>query len=187
MKLRLSDITVKQGRRAVDESKVRELAQSMSEVGLINPITVTQDKTLITGAHRLAAAKLLGWTEIEATVSELEGLRAELAEIDENLMRNELHYIDRGQAFKRRDEILKAYGKRATVGRPVNSADSAPLKTTSDIADEMGVSKRALYVEKQIARDILPEVQEAIKAADLLLQAGNPSSMYENVCSMYET
>lgn len=113
--------------------------------------------------------------------------RGNLPEIDENLMRNELHYIDRGQAFKRRDEILKAYGKRATVGRPVNSADSAPLKTTSDIADEMGVSKRALYVEKQIARDILPEVQEAIKAADLLLQAGNPSSMYENVCSMYET
>ena len=54
MKARLTDITVKQGRRAVDESKVRELAQSMSEVGLINPITVTQDKTLITGAHRLA-------------------------------------------------------------------------------------------------------------------------------------
>ena len=27
MKLRLTDITIKQGRRAVDESKVRELAQ----------------------------------------------------------------------------------------------------------------------------------------------------------------
>lgn len=167
MKLRLSDVTVKQGRRAVDESKVRELAQSMSEVGLINPITVTQDKTLITGAHRLAAAKLLGWAEIEATEVELDELLEQLHEIDENLMRNELHYIDRGNAIKRRDELLIAYGKRATVGRPVNSADSAPLKTTSDIADEMGVSKRALYVEKQIARDILPEAQEAIKAADL--------------------
>ena len=66
-------------------------------------IASAQDKTLITGAHRLAAAKLLGWMEIEATVSGLDGLRAELAEIDENLMRNELHYIDRGQAFKRRE------------------------------------------------------------------------------------
>ena len=48
----------------------------------------------------------MGWTNIEATVSEMEGLRAELAEIDETLMRNELHYIDQGQVFKRRDELL---------------------------------------------------------------------------------
>lgn len=170
MKLRLSDITVKQGRRAVDESKVRELAQSMSEVGLINPITVTQDKTLITGAHRLAAAKLLGWTEIEATVSELEGLRAELAEIDENLMRNELHYIDRGQAFKRRDELLTEAGLRAKAGDNQHTRGSeiiSPPKTTASIAKDIGVTARTVQQEKQIARDILPEAQEAIKAADL--------------------
>ena len=170
MKLQLTDITIKQGRRAVDESKVRELAQSMNEVGLINPITVTQDKTLITGAHRLAAAKMLGWTEIEATVSELEGLRAELAEIDENLMRNELHYIDRGQAFKRRDELLTDAGLRAKRGdnrftdRPETISH---LQTTASIAKDIGVTARTVQQEKQIARDILPEAQEAIKAADL--------------------
>jgi N6-adenosine-specific RNA methylase IME4/ParB-like chromosome segregation protein Spo0J len=167
MKLRLSDITVKQGRRAVNESKVRELAQSMSEVGLINPITVTQDKTLITGAHRLAAAKLLGWAEIEATVSELEGFKAELAEIDENLMRNELHYLDEGAAYKRRDELLDEMGMRREVGRYSNQVESTPLKTTEEIAAELGVSKSTYKQAKQIARDILPEAQEAIKAADL--------------------
>lgn len=167
MKLQLTDITIKQGRRAVDESKVRELAQSMSEVGLINPITVTRNKTLITGAHRLAAAKLLGWSEIEATVSELDGLRAELAEIDENLMRNELHYIDRGQAFKRRDELLTEAGMRRKDGRHPNYAESAQLKTTQDIADDLGVSRRVLLEEKQIATNILPEVQDTIKEVDL--------------------
>ncbi len=167
MDMEINSITVKAGRRTIDSAKVRELANSMNEIGLINPITVTQDRVLITGAHRLEAAKLLGWTEIQATVSQLDGLRAELAEIDENLMRNELHYIDRGNALKRRDELLTEEGLRATVGRPVNSADSAPLITTSDIADEMGVSKRALYVEKQIASNILPEVQETIKEVDL--------------------
>ena len=166
MKARLTDITVKQGRRAVDESKVRELAQSMSEVGLINPITVTQDKTLITGAHRLAAAKLLGWTEIEANVSELEGLRAELAEIDENLMRNELHYIDRGQAFKRRDELLAEAGMRRKDGRYPNPEMISQL-STAEIAEQAGVTARTVQQEKQIATNILPEVQEAIKTADL--------------------
>ena len=169
MKLRLSDITVKQGRRAIDESKVRELAQSMSEVGLINPITVTQDKTLITGAHRLAAAKLLGWTEIEATVSELEGFRAELAEIDENLMRNELHYIDSGNLQVRRRELLEAMGLMAKAGdNQYSGGDNlAPPTTVAELASRSGVSERTFQRRAQIAINTEPEVQVAIKAADL--------------------
>jgi len=162
----INTITVKQGRRAVDDAKVRELAQSMSEIGLINPITVTRDRVLITGAHRLEAAKLLGWTDIKATVSELDGLRAELAEIDENLMRNELHYIDQGNAIKRRDELLMEAGVRAQRGRPDKCAESAYL-TTPQLAKNIGISPRVFQENKQIARDILPEVQDAIKAADL--------------------
>ena len=169
--MEINSITVKAGRRAIDSAKVRELANSMSEIGLINPITVTQDRVLITGAHRLAAAKLLGWTDIQATVSELDGLRAELAEIDENLMRNELHYLDEGAAYKRRDELLDEMGARPkagdnqyTVGRVVVTP---PLKTTEELAAEMGVSKSTYKQAKQMAKDILPEVQDAIKAADL--------------------
>ncbi|MDD4279726.1 MAG: MT-A70 family methyltransferase [Candidatus Sumerlaeales bacterium] len=161
-------ITVKQGRRAVDDAKVRELAQSMSEIGLINPITVTQGKVLITGAHRLEAAKLLGWTDIKATVSELDGLRAELAEIDENLMRNELHYIDRGNSIKRRCEILELLGLKATGGRPTkNQSESDEFLTNKELAGKMGVSETQFKIERQIATNILPEVQDAIKAADL--------------------
>lgn len=163
----IRSITVKAGRRAIDSAKVRELANSMNEIGLINPITVTPDGVLVTGAHRLEAAKLLGWSEIQTTVFDGTELTVELAEIDENLMRNELHYIDRGNAIKRRDELLKAYGKRATVGRPENSPESGHLKTTYEIAKDMGVSKSKLLEEKQIATNVLPEVQQSIKAADL--------------------
>ena len=35
----------------------------ITAVGLMNPITVTKDNTLIAGLHRLEAVKLLGWTE----------------------------------------------------------------------------------------------------------------------------
>ena len=88
----------------------------------------------------------------------------------------QLHYIDRGQAFKRRDEILTQAGLRARAGdnQHIGHAESALPKTTADIAAEIGISKRALQVEKQIATNILPEVQEAIKTADLLLRAGYP-------------
>jgi ParB-like chromosome segregation protein Spo0J len=168
--MEINSITVKAGRRAIDSAKVRELANSMSEIGLINPITVTRDRVLITGAHRLEAAKLLGWTDIQATEVELDELLEQLHEIDENLKRNELHYLDRGNAIKRRDELLTEAGlmsKRGDNRFTDRCAESAHLKTKQDVADEIGISRRVLFEEKQIATNILPEVQEAIKAADL--------------------
>lgn len=168
MIIKLDGIQVKPGRRAIDRAKVRELADSIKDIGMLNPITVRPDLTLIAGAHRLEAAKLLGWAEVEVNVSHVSDAQAELAEIDENLMRNELHYIDRGKAILHRDELLIQLGHRATVGRPeINSEIISPLKTTQDIAAEIGISKRTLLQEKQMARDILPEVQQAIKHADL--------------------
>ena len=50
------------GRRNTQQRNVEELARSIAAVGLMNPITVTQDNTLIAGLHRLEAVKLLGWT-----------------------------------------------------------------------------------------------------------------------------
>ena len=171
MKLPINEIRIKPGRRAVDDSKVRELADSMKQVGLINPVTVNTDLELIAGAHRIAAAELLGWDEIEARVWDCDAFLSELAEIDENLMRNELHYLDEGAAYKRRDELIDEMGVRAKAGNNQHTAGGVeitlPLKTTEELAAELGVSKSTYKQAKQMARDILPEVQDAIKAADL--------------------
>ena len=90
MQVNIESIQVNSGRREALPDAVRELADSISAVGLLNPITVDRDYTLIAGLHRLEAAKLLGWAEIECNVSSLEGLQAELAEIDENFVRAEI-------------------------------------------------------------------------------------------------
>ena len=88
MNISISSIKINEGRRAVDAGKVKELAESIQEIGLLNPITVTGNHTLIAGAHRIAAYELLGKKEIEANVLGISGIKAKLAEIDENLIRN---------------------------------------------------------------------------------------------------
>src|ERR671934_442195 len=82
-------------RRAVRADVVDALAQSMREVGLINPITLRPREGLgfylIAGRHRYEAARKLKWEGIPAIV--LEGIDAddaELREIDENLIRADL-------------------------------------------------------------------------------------------------
>ena len=77
--VQISEIKINPGRREARTEDIRELADSISELGLLNPITLDCGHILIAGLHRLEAAKLLGWPEIECTVSGLEGLQAELA------------------------------------------------------------------------------------------------------------
>lgn len=58
----------------------------------------------------------MGWQTIPARIAPLDELRAELAEIDENLVRNELTVLEQGEHLARRNEILIALGERATWG-----------------------------------------------------------------------
>ncbi len=111
---------------------VAELPKSISEIGLLNPITVLYKPSnndyhyeLIAGRHRLEFHKLLGRTEIEANIlppHKFNELHTELAEIDENLIRAELYYVDKGDLLYRRKAIYetlypesKARFKRAYV------------------------------------------------------------------------
>ena len=61
-KLFLGDLEVPAGRRSLNEATVREIADSMRTVGQLQPITVIDTGDgyrLISGAHRVAAARLI--------------------------------------------------------------------------------------------------------------------------------
>jgi len=176
MKIKITDIIIPEGRRAIAPDKVAALAESIKIFGgLIHPITIGKDRTLIAGAHRVEAYKKLGFDEIECTEFDGERLESELVEIDENLMRNELDDITVGEMVLRRDEILEELGLRANQSNkgkftgagdaPVKttsgSAGGAPLQTTADIAREVGISERTLQENKQLAKNLIPEVKEA--------------------------
>lgn len=171
-KIPIDSITVPDTRRGIDAEKVAELAESVRRVGLLHPITVTRDYRLIAGGHRLDACRMVGMDEIDCQILDGDTLHIELAEIDENLIRNELDPISIGELAIRRDEILESLGLRAVVGDNQHSegghAESArPPKTTEAIAKEVGMSKRSLQVNKQLARDLVPEAKEIVRNTDV--------------------
>jgi len=162
----IASIKVKEGRRAV--RNFEQLAASIDEIGLLNPILVSEDHTLIAGLNRLRACESLGWDQIDAIVSDLDGLGAQLAEIDENLIRNELTELERAESLKRRKQITKAmYPPPVTeTGGPgrghKTSAESAPVSFVSDTASKTGMSKRSVQVGIQIAEKLTPEAKATI-------------------------
>ena len=176
----ISEITVNPGRREAAPGDVKELADSILEVGLINPIMVDQAHTLIAGLHRLEAMKLLGRTEIECTVSDLDGLQVELAEIDENFVRKDLSDDEFREMLLRRKEIYESlhpetkatYDGGAFRGNQhqnvVDENFSATTKSfVQDTADKLGVSPRTVELQIQTAKNLTPEAKEIIKGTKI--------------------
>lgn len=146
MKISVDEIQVREGRRELDTAHVQELADSIKELGLLNPVTVDKENYLIAGLHRLEAVKLLEWSEVECTVSSLEGLRAELAEIDENIVRNDFTAIEYGEMLLRRKEIYETLHPETKAG--VAQAVAMNRAVGNNVADKMSATLKSFVEEK---------------------------------------
>lgn len=179
MKLPIEEIQIKEGRRELNVEHVEELAESIRELGLLNPLTVDKEHTLIAGLHRLEAVKMLGWPEVEVTVCSLEGLKAELAEIDENIIRSDLSALEYGEILLRRKEIYEtlhpetkagvsqAVGMNRAIGRDVSDKMTLTSKSfVEDTAEKLGVGKRTVERQIQTAKNLTPEAKEIIRDSD---------------------
>jgi ParB-like chromosome segregation protein Spo0J len=151
------------GKRLRPVRDVTDLAESMDQIGLLNRITLLPDGTLVAGAHRLAAAKHLGWATIPARIAELNEIDSELAEIDENLRRTELTVLEQAEHLLRREELLAAKGVRAKAGDNQHSETT----TTATIAGSMGISERSAQQRLQIARGLSQEARDALRGTEL--------------------
>ena len=115
-----------QPRARFDKEKLAELAQSIREHGILQPLVVTRSGDgyeLIAGERRLQAAKLAGLTEVPVIVrSADERTKLELA-IIENTQRHNLNPIEEAKAYLRlmeeyglhQEEVAKKMGKSRSL------------------------------------------------------------------------
>lgn len=159
------------------DTAVAGLVESITEIGLLSPITLNEQFKLIFGRHRLEAVKRLGWATIPAHIRAFDSLRAELAEIDENLQRNELTVLEQGEHLARRKAIHEALHPEtkngAKGGWHNNKTDKLEIPESgissfvASVEELTGKSKTALYEEIQIANDIAEPVKELIRDTPL--------------------
>ena len=176
MRIKINEININPGRREATTESIEELARSISEIGLLNPITIDQEHTLIAGLHRLEAAKLLGWTKIECNICTLNALQTELAEIDENVVRTALSLIEYGELLERRKEIYEslhpetkagqaqAAGMNRVIGNNVGDKMSATMKSfAQDTADKLGISPRTVERTIQMMNGLTEDAREVFR------------------------
>lgn len=135
----VSAIIENAGRRSLNEEKVREIAESFKELGQLVPIMIRKGERnkfiLIAGAHRLAAARQIGWTTIHVTIRNVDYDEAMLIEIDENLKRSELTVHERTVLVNKRIEIVE---RRQAEEREKNEAGRGRPGGVAEAARVMG-------------------------------------------------
>ena len=101
----IKDIKIKKRVRK-DLGNLEDLKDSLRTYGLLNPITLNSKYELIAGERRLSAAKLLGWTSINANIvdnlSEIDQLEME---IEENNQRKEFTDAELMEGYKRLQKL----------------------------------------------------------------------------------
>ena len=172
-------IEVEDRLRSVDEAAVDHIAESMEARGQIYPVQIKTIEPgrfrLLTGAHRVAAARKLGWTHIEAfLVDDLDEEEVSLLEIDENLCRAELTPLDRCRFLARRKEIYERLFPDTKHGAHLKSppwrhwdeaASPAPERAASFVEDTAAStpwSERTVQRSTRIGERISPELQVAL-------------------------
>ena len=167
-KIEISKIVLKDSQK-VNAKKVSELRESISKIGLLQPIGLNSNNELIFGRHRLEACKQLGWREIDfVRVSGQGETIDELASIDENLIRRELSHIQKAEMIARRKEIFDLLNIN-TSPSPVAEAKSRkggrPRKKDEKFVEEitkLGISENYLKNSMLIAERLTPATKEAI-------------------------
>lgn len=176
-----------QPRREFTEDKIKELAESIKQNGLLQSITVRDMGNgfyeLIAGERRLRALKYLEYPTTKAIVKELTNEQMATLALIENIQREELTPIEEAYAYQEllsinnltQDELAKSLGKtQATVANKLRL-----LKLCSKVVDAIN-SKRITERHGRAMVKLDPSAQEKI-LNQILTQSLNVSQTEERI------
>lgn len=165
-----------QPRTFFDEQALEELAQSIAEHGLLQPVVVRPYRglfQLVAGERRFRAAKIAGLTSIPAIVMELTDRQVAEIALVENLQREDLNPIEEAEAYKKLIEEFNL--TQEALAHRIGKSRSAIANTMRllNLVPEV----RSLISQKKLspghARTLVSlNGDEQIKEAEKIIQTG---------------
>jgi ParB family chromosome partitioning protein len=138
-----------QPRQNFDAAKLEELAESMRENGVLQPLLVSprgDDFELVAGERRLRAARMAGLKHVPVVVRDVDGRESLKLSILENVQREDLNPIEEARGYKR---LLDEFGM-----------------TQQEIGERLGKSRSAVANTLRLLH-LAPDVQERIQTGEL--------------------
>lgn len=137
-----------------DMGDIDALANSIKEVGLLQPIVISETYDLIAGQRRLEACKSLGWNEIPVSIVNMQDIVK--GEHAENAFRKDFTVTEM-VAIKRAIEPFerKQAEERQLAGKPAEESAEGSGTVRERIASSLGVS-----------HDTLSKAEDIVEAAE---------------------
>lgn len=158
----------------------------IAERGILEPLVVLEDNTVIDGRHRMRAALQLGLSDVPIRVVHLDDGEAEEYMVKAAMLRR--HLTDDQRAMlarewqKRRSRQVQSDAGKYAVGirdgvidLPIMGKSITPHNSRQEAADMFGVSKHKLEHIKQL-EDEAPEILERVRSGELSI----PEARREN-------
>lgn len=166
-----------QPRKEFDKAALNELAQSIAEFGVIQPIIVRKTDTgyvIVAGERRFRASQLAGLEKIPVIIREFEDLDYEKVAIIENVQRVDLNPIDEAHAYKSiidnysitQEELAKTIGK----SRPYVSNTMRLLKLDPRVLEMLRTGQLSPSMGKVLLS--IKDEKEQYKKALSILKSG---------------
>jgi ParB-like partition proteins len=140
-----------QPRRYFETGALEELASSIIEYGVLQPINVRRignGYELIAGERRLRACKLIGLATVPAIISSMKDDDSALVALLENLQREDLGFMEEAQAY---EHLIQDHGMTQEV------LANKIGKKQSTIANKLRILKLSPAVKKVIKENNLTE------------------------------
>jgi len=176
VELKITDINPngEQPRKRFDEESLQELASSITENGVIQPIIVVKKGTgyrIVAGERRWRASRLAGLSVIPAIVRDLTDLQTMEQALIENIQRQDLNPLEEAYAM---DRLMKEHGltqeqlsKKLGKSRPA-IANTVRLMAIDESLQDY-IRNGDLTAGHARALLALPSLEEQKKAADVIL------------------
>ena len=172
-----------QPRRQFDEDSLLELAESIKQYGVLQPLLVSDKKDyfeIIAGERRWRAAKLAGLKEIPVIVKEFS--EQEIVEISliENIQREDLNPIEEAMAYKRLMEEFHL--KQDEIADRV-------AKSRTAVTNSMRLLKLTDKVQEMVVEDLISagHARALLGISDAKLQESTAMKVFDNKLSVRET
>ena len=163
-----------QPRKDFDDSRLRELAGSLGQTGVLQPVVVRRVGSgyqLVVGERRWRAAKLAGLARIPAIVREASDAQAIELALVENLLREDLNPMEEAEAYQRllaefdwtQEELAQRVGKdRSSVANCLRL-----LKLPAIIQADLRAGRLAMGHARALLA--LPSAEEQLKLREEIL------------------
>ena len=180
VKLNLMDIepNKEQARKQFDESALAELAESIAEHGVLQPLLVRPliggGYQLIAGERRWRASRMAGLSQVPVIIKELSDKEAAVISLIENLQREDLNPVEEAMGFASlmkdfeltQEEAAQKVGK----SRPAVANALRLLKLPKKVLDMVRKNKLSAGHARTLAA--IDDEKTVIAAANLIVEKG---------------